>query len=359
MRGKTIAQGLAAILFCATSTTLFAEDAITTTVTAPAPPSTSVVIRNNGSSSGTIQLLYTFTGQHLPCGSSNAFATFSLALAGSTGTNTKTTPSYPQTLTFSTVQNGNGGPVQLSADPAGPFTINAMPWNTSSMVTVTLPDCNKIGTPTDGQEVNGMLNIATGTAHLATVSGVLVKVKLSIPSSTACLQPYSFETENDGTPLGSVTVTSNAKGIVKATQPGDISADGLVVNNCSTDQNFDMQVVLDPNWSTNPANNPGNAVFTYTFSGELDPSIFATAGTSNAEAVCLVNVPLQSGQSFLEVVHSQIDSGIASSSLSSSGNFNFSTVLYPAKTGCGGGSTNAAGTGSTASGTSTLSYTQK
>jgi hypothetical protein len=349
---KKLIVAMAALCLATAANSAFADDQITTTVTAPFTGSSAPLIINNAATNGTIQVIYTYTGSSLPCGAGTTFATFSLSLFDSAGTTGKS-PTYPASLSFQDAQNGNGGPVQLSANPAG-FSVSGSGLIGSPTVTVSLPDCSKIDPAYDGEEVNGMLNEATGTAHLQTISGVLVKIKLSIPSNTSCLQTYSFETDNDGNPLPSITVNANKFNSVKSTQPGEISVDTLIANNCNVPRTFDLKVNLDPGWSTNPVNNPGNAVFTFAVTGEIDPTTFNLAafgtGTPQGQSLCLSNVSLAAGQSFLDVVHSQIDSGIPIGSLTPNA-FGFNTTLYPAQSGCSGTAT--------ASANSTLPYTVK
>jgi hypothetical protein len=132
------------------------------------------------------------------------------------------------------------------------------------------------------------------------------------------------------------------KGTVTSTNPGIVSVDGLVVNTCPDPESFGLGIGLDSNWSTNPSNNPGNAVFTYTETGALDPTVTnftvpTTGGTGQGQALCLDNVSLSSGSSYLVTVHSQLNSGIPISSLPATA-FTFSAALSTAGTSCSSGS---------------------
>jgi hypothetical protein len=321
-----------ALLLAMASTAAFANDQVVSTVSNLPGPQATIV--NNGVPSGTIQLWYTVVGTAFPCGS---FAQFSLGLTDTAGSNGQT-PSYPVTLNLA--PSGNGTPVQLLAAPSQ-FNVSGPGWSDSSVVTVSI-DCTKVGTATDGQQIDGNLNEQTAPAgsHLDTISTIQAHIKLVFPSATACLKLYSFQTDQDsGTLLTGVAVTANKNGSVKATSPGTISGDALVVNTCGTSQTFDAKVGLDPQWQTVPNNNPGNATFTYTKAGEVDPSTFNLAGfgtgTPQGEVVCLSNITLGAGDSFLATVHTAIMSGITVGSLPADSDFGFSARLSNAGSSCG------------------------
>jgi hypothetical protein len=311
----------------------FANDQITSSVTPLTGPTP--VIVNNGVPSGTIQLWYTNIGTSFPCGT---FATFTLNLQDAAGSGQH--PSYPVALNLA--QSGNGTPVQLSANPSA-FSVSDATWNGSSTVTVSI-DCTKLEAPADGQDIVGNLNVSTAPSgsHLDTISTIQVHIKLVIPSATACLKLYSFVTDPDtGLVLDTISVVKNHAGNVTATNPGIVSADGLVVNACPDPETFGLGIGLDISFSTNPSNNAGNATFTYNETGELDPSasgftVPTSGGTVQGETLCLNNVTLASGDSYLATVHSQINSGISASSLPVS--FQFGASLSTASTSCSPGS---------------------
>jgi len=327
------------------STAAFANDQVTSTVSNSSP---AAVIVNNGVPSGTIQLWYTYVGASLPCGTT-PFATFNLGLADTAGSNGKA-PTYPVELDLG--QSGSGTPVQFSPAPAT-FSVTGPGWSGSSTVSVYINCANlaAAGNPYDGQEVVGNLNESTVPegSHLDTISTIQVHIKLVIPSATACLKLYSFQTDQDsGVLLNSISVVANKKNgsftTVKSTNPGTLSVDGLVVNSCPASQSFDLEVGLDANWQTIPYNNPGNATFTYSaLTGDIDLSTFNLAafgtGTPAGEALCLQNVSLSTGDAFLATVHSAITSGLAVSSLPTA-NFTFLANLRTATTSpasCGSG----------------------
>jgi hypothetical protein len=320
--------------FALASTLAFANDKLTSSVTIPTGQPTPVIV-NNGVPNGTIQLWYTYIGTSFPCGT---FATFTLNLQDAVGSGAA--PSYPVTLNLA--QSGSGTPVQLSASPSA-FSVSDATWNGSSTVAVSI-DCTKLGAPADGQDIVGNLNESTtpSGSHLDTISTIQVHIKLAFPSASACLKLYSFVTEQDtGTLLNTVSVVKKkSNGTVTSTNPGTISADGMVVNTCPDPETFDLGIGLDKNWQTIPSNNPGNATFTYTETGEVDPANFSLAafgsGTPQGETPCLGNVTLASGDSFLATVHSQIISGNSASNLPTA--FSFSASLSTANTSCSSGS---------------------
>jgi len=255
-----------------------ANDQISSTVT-NSPTGPQAVIVNNGVPSGTIQLWYTYVGNSFPCGQ---FSQFNLALQDVAGTSGQH-PTYPVQLNLA--QSGNGTPIQFSPAPVpNSFSVNGPGWTDNSTVSASI-DCSALGTPYDGQEIDGNLNERTvpAGAHLDTISTIQVHIKLVIPSNTACLKLYSFETTQDsGNLLTAVDVVANRSGSVKSSNPGSLSVDGLVVNTCPNSQTFDLAIGLDPQWETIPHNNPGNATFTYDVTGEIDPNSLGVVGFGSA-----------------------------------------------------------------------------
>jgi hypothetical protein len=336
--------GLLVALVLATAT-VWANDEVDSTVTIPSGQPIPI-IKNNGVETGTIQLWYTIAANSIPCGE---FAQFNLNLNDVAGTGE--TPTYPVTLNL--VQSGTGTPVQffsaspLSPDPAT-FSVIGNGWTGSSLVTIFI-DCAKLpsGSPYDGEDIVGNLNEQTEPqgSHLDTISTIQVHITLAMPD--ACLKLYSFETnQGSGSPLSAVTVVANKSGAVKSTNPGQASVDALVVNTCPEPFSFDLAVGLDPEWQTNPSNNPGNATFTYMTSGELDPttdfslitSLIHSGGTPQHEVLCLQNVTLPASSSFLTTVHSEIntgyDGGLTVPLLPSDGDFDFNATIFEPGTSC-------------------------
>ncbi len=157
----------------------------------------------------------------------------------------------------------------------------------------------------------------------------------------ACLKLYSFESMQDtGTLLSSISVIANKSGSIQATAPGQLSVDALVANTCAKPASFDLAVGLDPFWKTNPDGKPGNATFSYTTPGVFDPKNFSLAafgtGKPQDQSLCLRNVTLNAGSSFLATVHAAITSETLASKLPGNKVFNFSATLYTGGTGCSG-----------------------
>jgi hypothetical protein len=316
------------LLAVLTTGAAWANDQIVSTVTYGSGPVPIIV--NNGHPPGTIQLLYTVVATHYTCGQ---FATFNLAMVDQSGTGHGGV--YPATLSLTDAGAGTGA--QLSPAPAS-FSVSGVGWNDSSTVTVNIVDCSASD---DGHVLIGNLQESVpGSAHIDTVSTVQVHIKLIVPSP-ACLKLYSFESDQDTFDLlTSVTVVAPHV-FVKATNPGAVSVDGLVVNTCTTPETFDEYINLGQYWATNPGSNAGNSTFTYTLAGEVDPTTYSLAtwgaGTQQGETVCINNFTLQPGDSFLTRVHSQIIGGTPVTSLPSSPpGFPFAAGLYVPNTSCAG-----------------------
>jgi len=332
---KFFAVAVLSILALA-SASAFANDQLTSSVTPLTGPTP--VIVNNGVPSGTIQLWYHVVGTQFTCGQ---FAQFTLNLNDAAGTSGRS-PSYPVTVNLA--DSGNGTPVQL-APATGSFSVSDATWSDSTTVTVNI-DCSKLSAPADGQDIVGNLNVSTtpSGSNLNTISTIQVHIVLAFPAESACLKLYSFQNDpTTGDLLTTISLVENAhKGTVTSTNPGIVSVDGLVVNACPDSESFGIAIGLDGNWSTNPSNNPGNATFTYSEPGELDPTVTnftvpTTGGTGQGHALCVDNVNLTSGDSYLVIVHSQLNSGIAISSLPATA-FTFSASLSTAGTSCSSGS---------------------
>lgn len=338
MKVKVLSACLSVLMFAALSTSALANDQVVSTVTNSASGPQAIIV-NNGVPSGTIQLLYSYTGASYPCGQ---FATFNLALQDQLGTNGKT-PAYPVELDLT--QSGGGTPVQLVPGEAT-FNAASASWYGSTLVNVMI-DCSKLPAPYDGEEIVGNLNQSTSPSgsHLDTISTIQVHIVLSVPEVSACLKLYSFETDlSSGSLLTSIGVTQVSKTPGTLNSAGNISVNGLVVNTCPQDQSFDLGIGLNSNWQTNPSGNPGQATFAYTESGEVsDPTVsfnladFGT-GTPSGQALCLPSVTLPAGDSYLVAVHSgPIKGTVLPAGTSQTGDFAFSSFLSTAGSGCGSG----------------------
>ena len=355
MKGKARLTGLAlALLLALVSTTAWGNDKIISTVTPVSGPTP--IIEVNGVAQGNIRLNYTVQGTTFPCG---PFAEFDLGLEDQRGTGQGGT--YPAELKLSV--SGNGTPVQLLPSP-DEFSVGSVGWKGSSRVTVYI-NCSKVSTtPSDGDVLDGQMNESTPPqAHLDTITTVQVHITLAVPTAD-CLKLYSFESYQDTGDLLSHVDVRAPSGNVRSTNPGQVSVDAMVVNTCQWDKSFDLLVSLDPDWQTNPSGNPGNATFTYTTAGEYDLSTynfntFDASGTETKQGqkLCLTNLTLPAGDSFLTRVHSAIKDGLSTSDLPIDGDFDFSATLYSANTTCTGDPL--AGVGPINPDTSHLTYTVK
>jgi len=96
-------------------------------------------------------------------------------------------------------------------------------------------------------------------------------------------------------------------------------------------------------FSTQPSNNPGNAVFTFATAGEVDPASFNIgafgAGTAAGQNLCLQNVSVPAGTSFLVTVKMSINNGMSADLLPGGGTgpgvfSGFGAALYDAASAC-------------------------
>jgi hypothetical protein len=323
----------AAALICIPA---LADDAIQSSVTNVTP--TAIVTPNGqGYSPGTIQILYTVVAPQFTAG---PLGSFTLNLEDIQKSTKGQFPTYPTTLTLT--QNGS---TQLTLTPqTSSLTVNAEGWTGSTVVTVSIPDSvvADSSNAVDGTTLVGNLNASSSDSHLGTNTTIQVKIKLVVPKVTTCLNVYHFPTDEDFMQiLTSVGVNQNKKGIVVATNPGQLSDNTLVVNTCNSTQNFDVNVALDTHWQTVPNNNPGNAVFTYNTAGEIDETSFNLSsfgtGTAQGQHLCIQNMSVASGDTFLMTVHMGIVSGVTASSLPTNpSTFTFTGGLYTANTNCSG-----------------------
>jgi hypothetical protein len=303
-----------------------AADDLQVTVKGIGTPAPSLKLNGNQTTQGTIQLFYTVTDYAFPVG---PFAQFSIDmidvhLAGANG-------SYNAPLTLK--QNGSQTLV-LTPDQTN-FTVTGVGWTGSTVVQITVPD----GVSNDdGTDLVGNLNMnVPGPNHVGTPTTIQVHVRLVHP--TACLKVYNFITDAEVTQIVDAATITVKKGSVKSSQPGQFADDVLIANTCLSTQSFDLGIALDSRFEMNPNNNPGNAVFAYSTSGEIDPTTFSIqsfgTGTANGHQLCLQNVTMPANTSFLATVHSQVIKGQSSATLGSSP-FGFSADLRTAASSCGG-----------------------
>jgi hypothetical protein len=344
MRGFAVRQlrtvALLTILCGGAATGTAFADAVQAGVTIPAGQPTPVMTENGTGYTpgtyaiGTIQLNYTTVGTTFPTG---PFAVFQLNL-GDFLTSGKT-PEYPVSLGLNQI----GGDILELTPSLSPVQVSGIGWNSSVLVTISIPS-SVAADPTlneDGDELVAKLQLRADSAHLKTPTDILVKIRLVHP--TACLKVYDFITDASlANTITSTEVNVNNKGKVTSTNPyGSLSHNVLVVNTCGTVESFDLRVYLDAWFSTQPSNNPGNAVFTFITAGEIDEAAFNIAafgaGTAQGQNLCLQNVTVPAGSTFLATVHTSINNGWLASSLPSSKVFTgFTSTLTTSGASCGG-----------------------
>ncbi len=328
------------------STIALAKDAIRAGVTIPAGQPVPVITENGTGYTpgtyalGTIILNYTVVAPVFPVG---PFAAFRLNLnvydAGG-----KQEPAYPVPLALEDL----GSPHLTLLPPSSPIPVQGLGWSGSVLVDVIVPPdvAGDASLNVDGAQLVTSLRLSTpGGSFLDTVTNVLVKLTLVHP--TACLKVYNFIT--DATLANMVTSTEvnvNPKGKVTSTNPyGSLSENVLIANICGTAESFDLALFLDSAFSTQPSNNPGNAVFTFSTSGEIDPTTFNIgsfgAGTPQGQSLCLQNVIVLPDTTFFATVHFSINNGMVASALpgggAGPGTFTgFGASLTGANSGCTG-----------------------
>ncbi|MFB3915277.1 MAG: hypothetical protein ACE14M_01000 [Terriglobales bacterium] len=293
---------------------------------------------------GTIQLWYTVSATQFTGG---YFGSFDLNWKDVSGYSSGPPTTYGAGVGLQFTQIG-GTDIILSPSPAT-VTVTAAGQSGTSTVTISINSAVPANASLncDGCELVANLRLDTtpSGAHLDTVTNVQVHIKLVYP--TACLRLYNFVMDQGLTGiLSSISLNvpkngANA-GKVVSSNPGQTSDNILVVNTCSTDQSFDLGITLDPDFQTNPHNNPGNAVFTYSTSGAtMEPATFDIVpfgtGTGQGQSLCLQNVTVPANTTFLATVHSQVISGTLATSLPGDGDFDFSATLYQVvNSGCTG-----------------------
>ena len=315
-------------------------DAIQAGVTIPAGQPVPVITENGQGYTqgtyavGTIHLDYTIVGASFPAGAFGAFRLNMSDIYTRGGTT-----SYPTLLSIS--QTGSDKVVLTPSN--SPLSVSGLGWTDSVLVTVGIsPEvANDPQMADDGDVIVGKLQLVSQDRNLKTTTDVLVKIRLVHPS--ACLKVYDFITDASlANTLTSTAVNVNRQGKVTATNPyGSLSQNVMVVNTCAASESFDLRVNLDPWFSTQPSNNPGNAVFTFSTEGEIDAASFGIAtfgvGTPQGQKLCLQNVVVPGGSTYLATVHMSINNGSAASTLPGTGLFSgFGAALTTAGASCAG-----------------------
>jgi hypothetical protein len=198
------------------------------------------------------------------------------------------------------------------------FQVSGLSWAGSTNVEISIP----AGVPNlDGTDLVGNLSMnIPGPNKVGTPTNVQVHIRLVHP--TACLKAYDFITDADFSSMVTSTNVNVHNGTVKSSQPGQFADNVLIVNTCQTNESIDLGIQLDSRWETNPNSNPGNAVFTYSTAGEINPITFnITAfgtGTPHGQSLCLQNVNVAAGTTFMASVHSQVIKGLSTANLGTS-----------------------------------------
>jgi hypothetical protein len=321
----TRATALLACALIATSGTAWAKDSLAVSVT---NATGSPVIVNNGQAIGTIQLFYTVNA---PTFTTGYFATFDIEWLINQGTGRA--PNYATGVTFELSQDQQGGYVDLVPSP-NTFLLTTSAQTGKSTVTVYISTDKDGNMPpsTDGTDLVGNLKLDAGS-DIGSVTNIQVHIRLVHPST--CLKVYNFITDQDfnlgilsSTNLNVVKNGPNA-GKISSSQPGQFSDNVLIANVCATDQAFDLGIVLDSSFAT--SGNPAMAVKTYTADGEFDTSNYGTllsVAAGQAPSLCLQNVTVPAGASFLATVHSKIKDGMTQSTVPADKSFDFSASLY-------------------------------
>jgi len=342
-RQPRVVTGLLVIAaFAATSA--FASNAVQAGITIPAGQPVPVITENGHGYTpgnyavGTIHLDYVHVGNTFPSG---PFATFQvdLGMYDTLQGGKATVYSFPLTL------SDNGSPSMTLTPAVSPVMVTGQGWTDHMAVVINIagsvsldPSLNE-----DGDVLTSQLQLsAPGPAHVKSVPTIIVHIRLVHP--TACLKAYNFITDPDLTDIiTSTQVNVNNQGKVNATNPyGSLSDNVLVVNTCDVgEEHFDLRINLDSRFSTQPNSNPGTAVFTFATSGELDPSAFNIAafgtGTPRGQNLCLQNVTVGAGTSFLATVHMAINKPMLASALPAGGVFDgFTAALTAAGESCAG-----------------------
>jgi len=333
-----IAVLVLALVVILTSAPVWASDKVQAEVKETAP---AAVVTPNGMAVGTTHVVYTVTAFELTPGSPVGSFKVDLSILDLPG-NPET--SYGLTLKLSQKQEGAGNLILTPDDEA--FSVLDATWDNGdgTTVTVTIPD-----TPPsdDGATLTGTLQLeAEGPLNdrgrptnpqLNTNTSIVVKVVLLHP--TACLKAANFVTDNEFNALDTVLVnlkTDKKTGVttVNSTNPGQFSDNVLVVNSCGEDQQIDLKINLDSCFDTNPAGNPGQAVFTYLAAGVVDEASFDIsafgAKTAQGQSLCLSGLTVPAGQTLLATVHMGAVKDILASALPADTTFAFAANIFEA-----------------------------
>jgi hypothetical protein len=303
------------ILVASMGTMAWAGDNIRVTVSGVAGwPSPNIVLNGNDTTQGTIQLFYNITGYTFPVGD---FARFNVDMSSVHlgGANNAVYNNAVLTLT----QNGSENLLLLP--DLSSFDVTQLGWSGSTEVLIRIP----AGVPnTDGTDLVGNLNMSIpGPNHIGTPSTIQVHIRLVYP--TSCLKAYNFITDedfNDIVTLATLNVNTKKDMVTGTSNPGQFSDNILIANTCGQDEVIDLSIILDQRWETNPKDpSKGNAVFTYSANGAMDPDSFNynlfSNQVSHQQNLCIQNLTIPAGTSLLAAVHSEVIKGQAWSTFGS------------------------------------------
>ena len=343
---KVITVLVLSLLVTMTAVSAWASDKVQASVTTTSP---SAVVTPNGMAVGTIHVVYTVNAYQFTPGSFGDFD-LGLSILNASG-NPETT--YP--LTLKLVQKQRGADNLFLTPTADSFAVAGNSWSGSTTVSVAIPadPDNEDGTTLTGTlqiEADGLLdkNGKPTNPQLNTNTTVVVKVVLLHP--TACLKMANFVTDTDFfNPIDVMVVNLKEKsGVTKvnSTNPGQLSNNILIVNNCGTDQQLDLKISLDSCFETSPSGNPGQAVFTYLTIGEVDEESFDIsafgAKTGQGQNLCLSALTVPADQTLLATVHMGVIKGTLAGYLPADSTFDFSANIYDSgSNNCTTGSLNA------------------
>ncbi len=286
---------------------------------------------------GTIQLFYTVKDYQFTTGYFGQF-TVNLAINPAAGTS-KT--DYP--LNVNLHQTGSQNLV-VTPEPDS-FAVGDNTFTGTSTVTINIPEgvSNADGTELVANLQFGASKTSPGSPQLDTPTTVQVHIKLVHP--TACLRLFNFMTSQDfSSAVNNADLKINKKsGYVVSMTYGQWSDNVLLVNTCAEAKSFDLSIVLDPRFDTSPSGNPGNAVFTYLASSQVDPDAFDLSlfpsGTKQGENLCLVGLNVPAGDTFLATAHIDIIRQMVWNfgTWGATGTFSFSAQVNTPGTGCTAG----------------------
>lgn len=338
MRQMLVRSAVMTALLLGVTTAAAAKDAVEVSVTPVGTPTPIVTVSGHGWTPGTfatgnITLDYVVVGYEFPSG---MFAGFNMDLRVGT-TSGGRSPLYPTDLSFRDI----GSPdVNMIALP-NPMTVTGTGWTGSTAVSIYISPsvANEPTLTEDGAEIVGSLQLETPSgSHLDTPTTIKVRIRLVHP--TSCLRMFSFISDADlAVKYTSVELKFHARNGLQNMTPGVLSYNVLVVNTCATTETGDLKIALDSLFTTQPNSNPGNAVFTYSANGAVEPASFSAAsfgtGTPRGQQMCLASVSIPSNTTLLTTVKmTQAADGKQASELPAS--FTFGGTLYTAASSCSG-----------------------